>query len=119
MLIYNSENECYSRFIPIDQAAELQEKIKKLEARLQNMPVNPIDQAECTDELDIDDVNSIKELLKSENFNINMPINHHRASLFLVACYFCSEIMNLWNICLHRVAKSTERIFSALMPLCL
>lgn len=34
MLIYNSENECYSRFIPIDQAAEMQEKIKKLEARL-------------------------------------------------------------------------------------
>ena len=53
MLIYNSENECYSRFIPIDQAAEIQEKIKKLETRLQNMPVNPIDQAECTDELDI------------------------------------------------------------------
>ena len=90
MLIYNSENECYSRFIPIDQAAELQKKIKKLKARLQNMPVNPIDQAECTEELDIDDVNSLKELLKTENFNINMPINRHRASLFLVACYFCS-----------------------------
>lgn len=71
MLIYNSENECYSRFIPIDQAAEMQEKIKKLEARLQNMPVNPIDQTECTDELDIDDVNALKELLKTENFNIN------------------------------------------------
>lgn len=39
MLIYNSENECYSRFIPIDQVAKMQEKIKKLEARLQNMPV--------------------------------------------------------------------------------
>ena len=91
MLIYNSENECYSRFIPIDQAAEIQEKIKKLEARLQNMPVNPIDQAECTEELDIDDVNSLKKLLKTENFNINMPINHRRASLFLVACYFCSD----------------------------
>ena len=63
MLIYNSENECYSRFIPIDQAAEIQEKIKKLETRLQNMPVNPIDQTECTDELDIDDVNALKELL--------------------------------------------------------
>ena len=46
MLIYNSEDKCYSRFIPIDQAAEMQEKIKKLEARLQNMPVNPIDQTE-------------------------------------------------------------------------
>lgn len=91
MLIYNSENECYSRFIPIDQAAEMQEKIKKLEERLQNMPVNPIDQAECTDELDIDDVNSLKKLLKTENFNINIPINHRRASLFLVACYFCSD----------------------------
>lgn len=91
MLIYNSENECYSRFITIDQAAEMQEKIKKLEERLQNMPVNPIDQAECTDELDIDDVNSLKKLLKTENFNINMPINRRRASLFLVACYFCSD----------------------------
>lgn len=40
MLIYNSENECYSRFIPIDQAAEMQDKIKKLETRLQNMPVS-------------------------------------------------------------------------------
>ena len=73
MLIYNSENECYSRFIPIDQAAEIQEK------------------TECTDELDIDDVNALKELLKTENFNINMPINRRRASLFLVACYFCSD----------------------------
>lgn len=91
MLIYNSENECYSRFIPIDQATEMQEKIKKLEARLQHIPVNPIDQAECTDELDIDDVNSLNKLLKSENFNINMPINRRRASLFLVACYFCSN----------------------------
>lgn len=91
MLIYNSENECYSRFIPIDQAAEIQEKIKKLETRLQNMPVDPIDQTECTDELDIDDVNALKELLKTENFNINMPINHRRASLFLVTCYFCSD----------------------------
>ena len=91
MLIYNSENECYSRFIPIDQAAEIQEKIKKLETRLQNMPVNPIDQTECTDELDIDDVNSLKKLLKTENFNINMPINHRRANLFLVACYFCMD----------------------------
>lgn len=91
MLIYNSENECYSRFIPIDQAAEMQEKIKKLEERLQNMPVNPIDQTECTDELDIDDVNALKKLLKSEKFNINMPINRRRASLFLVACYFCSN----------------------------
>ena len=91
MLIYNSENECYSRFIPIDQAAELQEKIKKLETRLQNMPVNPIDQTECTDELDIDDVNALKEFLKTDNFNINMPINRRRASLFLVACYFCSD----------------------------
>ena len=42
MLIYNSENECYSRFFPINQMAEMQEKIKKLEARLQNMPVNPL-----------------------------------------------------------------------------
>lgn len=55
------------------------------------MPVNPIDQTECTDELDIDDVNLLKELLKTENFNINMPINRRRASLFLVACYFCSD----------------------------
>lgn len=91
MLIYNPENECYSRFIPIDQAAEMQEKIKKLEERLQNMQVNLIDQAECTDELDIDDVNLLKKLLKTENFNINIPINHRRASLFLVACYFCSD----------------------------
>ena len=91
MLIYNPENECYSRFIPIDQVAKMQEKIKKLEARLQNMPVNPIDQAECTDELDIDDVNALKELLKTENFNINMPINRRHASLFLLACYFCSD----------------------------
>ena len=69
----------------------MQEKIKKLEARLQNMPVNPIDQAEYTDELDIDDVTSLKKLLKAKNFNIDMPINRRRASLFLVACYFCSN----------------------------
>ena len=125
MLIYNSENEYYSRFIPIDQAAEMQEKIKKLEARLQNMPVNPIDQAECTDELDIDDVNALKELLKTENFNINMPINHRRSSLFLVACYFCSDKEPLEYLLaqgseINRtdIFESTERIFSALMPLC-
>lgn len=105
MLIYNSENECYSRFIPIDQAAEIQEKIKKLEARLQNMPVNPIDQAECTDELDIDDVNSLKKLLKTENFNINMPISlppsigvHRRH----------------WRFCSRPERISTRRINSAI-----
>ena len=38
MLIYNSENECYSRFIPIDQAAEMQEKIKKLQESRQIPP---------------------------------------------------------------------------------
>ena len=85
MLIYNSENECYSRFIPIDQVAKMQEKIKKLEARLQNMPVNPIDQAECTDELD---VNALKELLKTENFNINMPINRRRPVCFWLPVTF-------------------------------
>lgn len=88
---YNSENLIYSKFIPISEFEEMKEKMKLLEERIKNTPVNPQFTYETEDELDIDDVNSLKKLLKMENFNINMPINRRRASLFLVACYFCSD----------------------------
>lgn len=48
-----------------------------------------------------------RELIKTElniGADVNAPYNKHGWTPF---------------ICLHRVAKSTERIFSALMPLCL
>ena len=88
---YLPENPIYSKFIPISEFEEMKEKMKLLEERIKNTPVNPQPTYETEEELDIDDVNSLKKLLKSENFNINMPINHRRASLFLVACYFCSD----------------------------
>ena len=88
---YNSENPIYSKFIPISEFEEMKEKMKLLEERIKNIPDNPQPTYETEDELNIDDVNSLKKLLKTENFNINMPINRRRASLFLVACYFCSD----------------------------
>ena len=88
---YNSENPIYSKFIPISEFEEMKEKMKLLEERIKNIPDNLQLTYETEEELDIDDVNSLKKLPKTENFNINMPINRRRASLFLVACYFCSD----------------------------
>lgn len=72
---YNSENPIYSKFIPISEFEEMKEKMKLLEERIKNIPDNPQPTYETEDELNIDDVNSLKKLLKTENFNINMPIN--------------------------------------------
>ena len=36
-------------------------------------------------------VSELKKLIKSNNFNLNASINRRRASLFLVACYFCMD----------------------------
>lgn len=88
---YAPEKLIHSKFIPISEFEEMKEKMKLLEERIKNTPVNPQFTYETEEELDIDDVNALKELLKTENFNINMPINRRRASLFLVACYFCSS----------------------------
>lgn len=88
---YIPENPIYSKFIPISEFEEIKEKMKLLEERIKNIPDNPQPTYETEEELDIDDVNSLKKLLKTENFNINMPINRRRASLFLIACYFCSD----------------------------
>lgn len=33
----------------------------------------------------------MKKLIRANNFNLNSSINRRRASLFLVACYFCME----------------------------
>lgn len=88
---YAPEKPIHSKFIPISEFEEMKEKMKLLEERIKNTPVNPQFTYETEEELDIDDVNSLKKLLKTENFNVNMPINRRRASLFLVACYFCSD----------------------------
>ena len=41
MLIYNPEDKTYSKFITIEEMAKVQEKIKQIEERLKNTPVNP------------------------------------------------------------------------------
>lgn len=42
MLMYNPEDKTYSKFITIEEMAEVQEKIKQIEERLKNTPVMTI-----------------------------------------------------------------------------
>lgn len=91
MLMYNPEDKTYSKFITIEEMAEVQEKIKQIEERLKNTPVNPPYNFESEGNIDINSVSELKKLIKSNNFNLNASINRRRASLFLVACYFCME----------------------------
>ncbi|MBQ8436327.1 MAG: ankyrin repeat domain-containing protein [Alphaproteobacteria bacterium] len=88
MLTYNPENKTYSRFIPVEQLEEMKEKMRSIEERLKNTPINPPYTYETEEELDIDDMEGLNKFLETEKFNINMSINRRRASLFLVACYF-------------------------------
>ena len=86
MLTYNPENKTYSRFIPVEQLEEMKEKMRSIEERLKNTPINPPYTYETEEELDIDDMEGLNKFLETEKFNINMSINRRRASLFLVAC---------------------------------
>ncbi len=88
---YNSEKPIYSKFIPISEFEEMKEKMKLLEERIKNIPDNPDPAYETEAELDIDDIEALKEIISNEQFKINIAVNHRRASLFLVACYFCSD----------------------------
>ena len=81
----------YSKLIPIWEFGEMQEKMKLLEERIKNTPVNPQPTYETEGELDIDDVEALKKIITNKQFKINMAINRRRASLFLVACYFCAN----------------------------
>ena len=87
MLMYNPEDKTYSKFITIEEMAEVQEKIKQIEERLKNPPYN----FESEGNIDINSVSELKKLIRTNNFNLNSSINRRRASLFLVACYFCME----------------------------
>ena len=91
MLMYNPEDKTYSKFITIEEMAEVQEKIKQIEERLKNTPVNPPYNFESEGNIDINSVSELKKLIRTDNFNLNSSINRRRASLFLVACYFCME----------------------------
>lgn len=91
MLTYNPENKTYSKLIPIEELEGMKEKMRAIEERLKNTPINPPYTYETEAELDINDIETLKKFLETEKFNINMPINHCRANLFLVACYFCSD----------------------------
>ena len=86
MLMYNPEDKTYSKFITIEEMAEVQKQIKQIEERLKNTPVNPPYNFESEGNIDINSVSELKKLIKSNNFNLNASINRRRASLFLVAC---------------------------------
>lgn len=88
---YDPENKRYSRLVPIWEAQEMKEKTERLEERLKNTPVNPEPTCTSEEELCIDDIDELKKLVEGKNFSINMPVNRRRATLFLTACYFCSE----------------------------
>ena len=91
MLMYNPEDKTYSKFITIEEMEEVQEKIKQIEERLKNTPVNPPYNFESEGNIDINSISELKKLIRTNNFNLNSSINRRRASLFLVACYFCME----------------------------
>ena len=91
MLTFNPENQTYSKLIHINEFPEMQKKMEQIAERVKNAPVFPANSYETDAELNIDSVDDLKKLLKDKNFKINSSINRRRASLFLVACYFCSE----------------------------
>ena len=91
MLTFNPENQTYSKLIHIDEFPEMQKKMEQIAERVKNAPVFPVANYESEVELCIDCVDEIQKMIETENFQINTPINRRRASLFLVACYFCSE----------------------------
>ena len=117
MLMYNPEDKTYSKFITIEEMAEVQEKIKQIEERLKNTSVNPPYNFESEGNIDINSVSELKKLIRTNNFNLNASINRRRASLFLVACYFCMEKSRLIFL-LPREARSIEPIYSDITPLC-
>ena len=91
MLTFNPENQTYSKLIHIDEFPEMQKKMEQIAERVKNAPVFPSNSYETDAELNIDNIDDLKKLLEDKNFKINSSINRRRASLFLVACYFCSE----------------------------
>ena len=91
MLTSNPENQTYSKLIHIDEFPEMQKKMEQIAERVKNAPVFPSNSYETDAELNIDNIDDLKKLLEDKNFKINSSINRRRASLFLVACYFCSE----------------------------
>ena len=92
MLTFNPENQTYSKLIHIDEFPEIQKKMEQIAERVKNAPVFPVANYESEAELCIDCVDEIQKMIETENFQINTPINRRRATLFLVACYFCSTI---------------------------
>ena len=92
----------------------MQKKMEQIAERVKSAPVFPVANYKNEAELCIDCVDEIQKMIETENFQINTPINRRRATLFLVACYFCSTIGQL-NICSSKEAKSIEPIYSATM----
>ena len=88
MLMYNPEDKTYSKFITIAEMAEVQEKIKQIEERLKNTPVNPPYNFESEGNIDINSVSELKKLIRTNNFNLNASINRRRASLFFGGLLF-------------------------------
>ena len=92
MLTFNPENQTYSKLIHIDEFPEMQKKMEQIAERVKSAPVFPVANYKSEAELCIDCVDEIQKMIEMENFQINTPINRRRATLFLVACYFCSTI---------------------------
>ena len=92
MFTFNPENQTYSKLIHIDEFPEMQKKMEQIAERVKNASVFPIANYESEAELCIDCVDEIQKMIETENFQINTPINRRGATLFLVACYFCSTI---------------------------
>lgn len=91
MLTFNPENQTYSKLIHIDEFPEMQKKMEQIAERVKNAQVFPANSCEIDAEICIDNIDDLKKLLEGKKFKINSSINRRRASLFLVACYFCSE----------------------------
>ena len=90
MLTYNTENQTYSKLIHISQFQEIQKKMEQISERLKTAPSFPPNHFESISEICLDNIDELKKLLK-RNITVHTSLNHHLSSLFLLACYFCSE----------------------------
>ncbi len=92
---YNPEHNEYTHYIPLEDLPQIQQRLEELRERIKNAPVyKPYHQgmANETVQLDINDVESVKQFLEhEENFRMDDSINNRHASFFLIACYFCNN----------------------------
>ena len=83
----------YIKYVPVEQLPAIRKKLDALEKRLKTVPVYRHYNDEVDECFNINDMDEIKNMLEENpDFNIDDSINARHASLFLMACYMCTDM---------------------------